>query len=107
MKARCYNENAQYYPFYGALGIKVCKEWLKDSDNFVMWSLENGYIYYPEKEKGDQLSIDRIDPKKNYQPSNCRWIPQRENSSRTRPSPFGDWHSNRRPTICAKPLHWC
>lgn len=88
MKARCHNENSQDYPFYGAMGIKVCKEWLADSDNFVMWSLTNGYTYYPDKKKGDQLSIDRIDPTKDYEPSNCRWIPQRENCSRTRPI---DW----------------
>lgn len=87
MRARCFNPNSQVYHNYGGMGIKVCKEW-DNSDNFVMWSLENGYTYYPEKKRGDQLSIDRIDPKKNYQPSNCRWIPQRENSSRTRPI---DW----------------
>ena len=38
--------------------------------------------------KGDQLSIDRKDPARNYSPCNCRWIPQRENCGRTRPI---DW----------------
>lgn len=87
MRARCYNPNHQVYHNYGGMGIKVCKEW-DNSDNFVIWSLEQGYIYYPDKKKGDQLSIDRIDPTKDYEPSNCRWIPQRENCSRTRPI---DW----------------
>ena len=89
MKARCYNPNSQDYRNYGANGVKVCREWLKDSDNFVLWSLKQGYRYHPEKTKGDQLSIDRIDPTRNYQPSNCRWIPHRENCSRTR---RGDWN---------------
>ena len=84
MKARCYNENAQDYHNYGEQGIRVCRDWLEDSDNFVLWALQKGYRYYPEKAKGDQLSIDRIDPTRNYQPSNCRWIPQRENCARTR-----------------------
>ena len=34
------------------------------------------------------MSIDRINPRKNYAPSNCRIIPHRENCGRTRP---GDW----------------
>lgn len=88
MKARCHNENAQDYRFYGALGVKVCDEWIESSDSFVLWSLQNGYTYYPDRVKGDQLSIDRIDPTKGYEPSNCRWIPHRENCSRTRPI---DW----------------
>lgn len=53
MKARCCNENAQDYQFYGAKGVKVCREWLADSDNFVMWALKSGYCYYPDKQKGD------------------------------------------------------
>ena len=39
MKARCYNENAQDYLHYGLKGVRVCRDWLKDSDNFVLWSL--------------------------------------------------------------------
>lgn len=88
MKARCYNENAQDYRVYGEQGVRMCRDWLKSSGNFVLWALQKGYRYYPDKAKGDQLSIDRIDPAKNYCPSNCRWIPQRENCARTRPI---DW----------------
>lgn len=88
IKARCHNPNAQDYQHYGARGVRMCREWFGDSDQFVLWSLQNGYKYYPDKVKGDQLSIDRIDPTKNYMPENCRWIPHRENCSRTRPI---DW----------------
>lgn len=85
MNARCSNPNAQDYRWYGARGIKVCKEWRKDSGKFVLWSLKQGYRYYPDKSKGEQLSIDRKNVHKNYSPANCRWIPHSENCARTRP----------------------
>ena len=68
MKARCYNPDSQNWRWYGNRGIKVCDEWLDDSDKFVLWALKEGYIYYPDKQKGDQLSIDRIDANGDYCP---------------------------------------
>lgn len=68
MKARCYNSNSVPYPYYGAKGIKVCDEWLDRETgfmNFYEWSMKHGY----QKD----LSIDRIDPEKDYSPDNCRW----------------------------------
>lgn len=86
MNARCSNPNAQDYKWYGAKGVKVCKEWREDSDQFVLWALRQGYRYYPDKTKGEQLSIDRIDNTKNYSPANCRWIPHSENCARATPA---------------------
>ena len=83
MKSRCYCPTSQCYRWYGRKGVGICDEWLEDSDNFVIWALKKGYIYYPEKRKGDQLSIDRIDSDEDYCPENCRWIPHRENCART------------------------
>lgn len=51
-----------------------------------MWALKNGYRYNPNLIKGEQLSIDRIDPSKDYCPENCRWIPHRENCRRVKVS---------------------
>lgn len=67
MIARCYKENASSYPKYGAKGITVCDEWLGENGfvNFYNWAMENGYK--------DNLTLDRINPKGNYEPSNCRW----------------------------------
>lgn len=74
MKMRCYNPNNPKYKWYGGKGIKICDEWLNGSRHFIEWALHNGY------EKG--LTIDRIDPNKDYSPENCRWITRAENSSR-------------------------
>lgn len=65
MNDRCTNPNRHNYNLYGGKGIEVCDEWINDVNKFYEWSLENGYR--------DDLSIDRIDSDKNYEPSNCRW----------------------------------
>ena len=72
MKTRCYNPNNHRYKWYGAKGITVCDEWLHDFSAFRDWALSNGYT--------DDLTIDRVDEAKGYEPSNCRWIPHSENS---------------------------
>ena len=65
MRQRCNNPLQHDYRWYGAKGIKVCKEW-SDYPAFRQWALDNGYQ--------QPLTIDRIDSNKNYCPSNCRFI---------------------------------
>lgn len=74
IKARCYGGYSNRYYCYGAVGIKVCKSWRSSYENFRDWALINGYT--------DHLTIDRLNPNKNYCPSNCRWISGFQNSSR-------------------------
>ena len=73
MRRRCSYEKAGGYERYGGRGISVCREWQTDFASFRAWAIEHGYT--------DKLSIDRINPSGNYEPSNCRWVPISEQSA--------------------------
>tara|TARA_R110000868_G_scaffold98837_2_gene272147 strand:- start:549 stop:1187 length:639 start_codon:yes stop_codon:yes gene_type:complete len=65
MKARCYQKTHIDYERYGGRGIEVCEKWRNSFENFL-------------EDMGERLegySIERKDPNKNYEPSNCCWIP--------------------------------
>lgn len=65
MKQRCLNPSRNDYINYGAKGISICDEWLEFS-LFAEWAYDCGYH--------DTLTLDRIDPYGNYEPTNCRWV---------------------------------
>lgn len=73
MKARCNNPNKKYYKYYGGNGIKVCSEWEHNFEAFAEWANQNGY--------SEDLTIDRIDSSKGYEPSNCKWATRSEQQS--------------------------
>lgn len=65
MNKRCTDPKHNRYHLYGGKGIKVCTKWTDSFEAFENWAINNGY--------SDNLSIDRIDSKDGYKPSNCRW----------------------------------
>lgn len=73
MRTRCKNPKATPYKNYGGRGISVCERW-NSFDNFLA---DMG-------ERPPGLSIDRIDNDGNYEPDNCRWATQSEQTGNQR-----------------------
>ena len=76
MKERCSNPNCKSYHNYGGRGIDVCNEWKDNFKNFYNWAINNGYR--------ENLTIERINVNGNYEPSNCMWIPKKEQAQNMR-----------------------
>ena len=73
IKQRCTNPKNNGYKYYGFKGVDICKEWLS-YESFKKRAVAGGY--------DSSLTIDRVDSARGYEPSNCRWITQRENTIR-------------------------
>lgn len=79
MRRRCSSPKDAAYPRYGGRGISVCPAW-EQFEAFRAWALAHGYE--------DDLTIDRIDNDRGYEPGNCRWATyaeQNRNYGRNRP----------------------
>lgn len=74
MRQRCENPNTISYKYYGEKGISVCPEW-RDFKSFCAWAMANGYE--------SNLTLDRKDGNRNYEPSNCRWVTNKEQQNNT------------------------
>lgn len=68
MIARCHDVRHSSYSYYGGRGIVVCDSWRNSFDNF----------YEDMGPRPGNLSLDRIDNYKGYEPGNCRWATARE-----------------------------
>lgn len=70
MRQRCHSPSHKMFKHYGARGVVVCEEWLRDFEIFFKWAMSEGYA------KG--LTIDRINNDGGYCPQNCRWVSRKE-----------------------------
>jgi hypothetical protein len=75
MLGRCEDKTNHSYKFYGARGIRVCREW-RQFDGFYEWALSVGYEPY--------LTIERKNLDGHYEPSNCTFIPAAEQAKNKR-----------------------
>lgn len=96
MKERCYHPENDNYKWYGGKGITICQEWLNDPQTFIAWALSHGYA--------DNLTIDRIDSSKNYEPSNCRWITIKEQQRNRCNTVYVEYEGKRMPLVEASEL---
>lgn len=73
MNDRCNSPKCSEYKWYGGRGITVCDRW----KSFVTFLADMG-------ERPEGKTLDRKDCNGNYEPSNCRWITQKEQANNTR-----------------------
>jgi hypothetical protein len=74
IRERCHNPNHPSYHTYGAKGIKVCDRWFSSFENF--------YADMGSK-RSAELTIERIDNSKGYEPVNCEWADRKVQSRNT------------------------
>ena len=71
MKERCYNPKSERYERYGGRGITVCSRWRNSFERFLE---DMG----PRPSR--KHSLDRIRVNGHYEPGNCRWATETEQS---------------------------
>jgi len=75
MIKRCENQNNRAYVDYGGRGITVCPEWRLSFQAF--------YEHIGPRPAPD-LSVDRIDNDRGYEPGNVRWATRKEQANNKR-----------------------
>lgn len=75
MRGRCHTKSNSKYADYGGRGIAVCEAW----NSFEQFLKDMG-------EAPPGRSIERNNNNGNYEPGNCRWATQAEQSRNTRQS---------------------
>lgn len=86
IKDRCYNPNNKDYCNYGGRGIIVCDRWLNSFTNFM---LDMGFA------PNVKNSIERLNVNGNYEPKNCKWGTDKEQSRNKRTTVWVQFNSKK------------
>lgn len=86
MRNRCTSPLSPAWKNYGGRGIKVCDRWLRSFEDFLA---DMG------RRPGRGYEIDRIDNDGDYEPGNCRWASQKENSRNRRSARIVEFRGRR------------
>lgn len=97
MKYRCNTPTCRQYRHYGGRGIGIYKPWNDDFSIFREAAIESGYK--------DDLTIERIEVNKGYQPGNIKWIPKGQQALNTTRTIILEFNGERK-TLKAWSLHY-
>lgn len=81
IKDRTNSKNHNCKNNYKKFNIKMCDEWKNDFMNFYNWAIVNGYKKEKLSNNKNKWTIDRIDTYGDYEPDNCRWVTNLEQSN--------------------------
>ena len=85
IKNRCFNIKNSNWHNYGGRGITMCEEWKNSYKAFRDWAYKNGWTEDVPDDHNNSLSIERKNVNSNYEPSNCCFLPLREQNKNKRP----------------------
>lgn len=76
MRRRCRDTHRHNSKYYSLRNITVCEQW-HGEEGFQTFLTDMG-------ERPEGMTLDRIDPNGNYEPSNCRWSTAKVQSNNQR-----------------------
>lgn len=96
IKQRCFNPKNHAFKDYGARGITMCAEW---RDSFEAFLAHVGHKPSPE------LTIERIDNNRGYEPGNVRWATRTEQEHNKRSTRLIEYRGTKYPLCVLARMH--